>query len=85
MELKALDLEGQWTEERAQAWWRAHPPTGPEKPAAPRLDVDDSRQETQSRLEARPGILDGSRPGRRRRMRNGADGRYTLAVSSRCP
>jgi serine/threonine-protein kinase len=56
LELKALDLEGQWTEERAQAWWRAHPPTGPEKPAAPTLDVDDSRQETQSRLERPPVI-----------------------------
>ena len=54
LELKALDLESQWTEERAQAWWRAHPPTGPEKPAAPSLDGDDSGQDTRSQLERRP-------------------------------
>jgi eukaryotic-like serine/threonine-protein kinase len=54
LELKALDLEAQWTEERAQAWWRAHPPTGPERPAAPTLDVDDSQQDTRSQLERRP-------------------------------
>ena len=51
--LKGLDLEGQWTEERAQAWWRAHPPQGPEKPPAPTLGADDSREETRSQLERR--------------------------------
>jgi eukaryotic-like serine/threonine-protein kinase len=56
LELKALDLEGQWTEERAQAWWRAHPPAGREKPAAPTLDVDDSREETRSRLDRWPPV-----------------------------
>ena len=53
LDLKALDLEAQWTEERAQAWWRAHPPVSAEVPAAPTPEVDDSRQETQSQLERR--------------------------------
>ena len=57
LELKALDLEAEWTEERAQAWWRAHPPTGPEKPAAPTLDADDSREVTRSQLDRRPSTL----------------------------
>ncbi|HET6898362.1 MAG TPA: hypothetical protein VFK70_08445, partial [Vicinamibacteria bacterium] len=54
LELKALDLEAEWTEERAQAWWRAHPPARAEGPVAPTLDVDDSRGDTLSQLERRP-------------------------------
>jgi serine/threonine-protein kinase len=56
LELKALDLEAQWTEERAQAWWRVHPPTPAGKPAALVLDVDDSHLETQSQLDRRPQV-----------------------------
>jgi len=52
--LKALDLEAQWTEERAQAWWRAHPTASAAGSAPPTLDVDDSREDTRSQLERRP-------------------------------
>lgn len=50
-ELGTLGLEEQWTEEKAREWWQAHQPEGEADADLPILDVDPSRDETQSQAD----------------------------------
>jgi len=49
-QLQALDLERQWTAERAREWWRAHPPTSVPEASLPSLELESSAEVTRSEL-----------------------------------